>query len=146
MIFEKLIAIHNDRIEGYACASMETNDQDMIECFSDLIKTSRVCKMDLVTKIHILGGRADRQHILQGNFLCLLKYTAFAYREIGRQEILDSCNYGEVISRCNYEHVMRSSIRNLILEYSTLIRSHFGLLELDHIKLRLLRDGLAQTA
>lgn len=145
-LFNKLIVIHNDRIEGYASAFNETDDLDLKECFNELTRTSRICKMELVSRINILGGTSVPKHKRNGNFLCLLNYIQAANKETGRQDILDSLNYGESISRCNYEQVLRANQRNLILEYSSMIKLHISQLELDHSRLRSLRDGLALTA
>lgn len=145
-IFNKLIAVHNDRIEGYASASTETSEDAMLDCFNDLIKTSRVCKMELIDKINRLGGKVEPKHLRNGNFMCMLNYTYAANKQVDRRDILESCNYGESVSKYKYENLFKANQRNLILEYSTMIKFHLGQLEFDQSRLMQLRNGMAQTA
>ncbi|MEO7175372.1 MAG: DUF2383 domain-containing protein [Saprospiraceae bacterium] len=145
-ILNKLVAVHNDRIEGYASASIETEEHAMLDCFNDLIKTSRVCKMELTDKINRLGGKVEPKHVRKGNFMCMLNYKYAAHKQVNRRDIVESCNYGESVSKYKYENLFNANQRNLILEYSTMIKLHLGQLELDQSRLMQLRNGMAQTA
>ncbi|MFV5690363.1 DUF2383 domain-containing protein [Flavobacterium sp. ZT3R25] len=58
-VLNTLIEINNDRIEGYKTALEETEESDLKALFSQLMKTSQNCKMELVSEVQKLGGRTN---------------------------------------------------------------------------------------
>ena len=53
-VMNTLIVTNNDRIEGYETATKETEEADLKDLFQRFIKTSKLCKSELVVAVKSL--------------------------------------------------------------------------------------------
>ena len=67
-VLNSLIEINNDRIEGYETASKETEEDDLQELFSRMMKTSTKCKQELTQEVERLGGTPIEGTRITGKF------------------------------------------------------------------------------
>ena len=67
-VFNKLININNDRIQGYEIAAKETEEQILKTLFAQFVVTSQKCKQELVTVVTKLGGKPEDAVFKSGKY------------------------------------------------------------------------------
>jgi uncharacterized protein (TIGR02284 family) len=93
-VFNTLIEINIDRIDGYKTASKETEEEDLKSLFSKLGRTCQKCKAELSTEVERLGGTPYEGLDAMGKYFQLWIYVKSAIKNKDRKAILDSCEYG----------------------------------------------------
>lgn len=107
-IFNSLIEINNDRIEGYKSAESEAEETDLKMFFSDLMQTSVENRLKLVSEVIKLGGKPEEGTRITGKFFRIWMEVKAAFSSNDRKMILDSCEYGEDVILKTYREVANS--------------------------------------
>lgn len=142
-VLNMLIEINNDRIEGYETASNETEEDDLKELFSRLIKTSIKCKQELIQEVLKVGGTPMEGTRITGKFFRTWMDVKVALASDDRKAILNSCEYGEDAALNTYEEVLDNESEYLDENQINMIEYQFQLIEADHDEIKDLRDQLA---
>ncbi len=141
-VLNSLIEINNDRIEGYETASKETEEDDLKELFSRLIKTSTKCKQELTQTVLRLGGTPIEGTKIAGKFFRTWMDVKIALTSDDRKAILNSCEYGEDAALNTYEEALENESDYLDEDQLNMVEDQFQLIEADHDEIIDLRDQL----
>ena len=139
-VFNTLIEINNDRIEGYETASEETEESDLKVLFSKLIKTSQNCKMELVSEVQKLGGKPIEGTRTTGKFFRVWMDVKAALTGKDRKAILNSCEYGENVAVDTYAKALKEDGEDLGYEQREMLQSHHTAIKADHDTIKNLHD------
>ncbi|MFV5695362.1 ferritin-like domain-containing protein [Flavobacterium sp. LB3P122] len=139
-VLNTLIEINNDRIEGYETASDETEEQDLKSLFSQLMKTSQKCKMELVSEVQEMGGTPVEGTRTTGKFFRVWMDVKAALTGKDRKAILNSCEFGEDVAVSTYAKVLKNDIEDITSEQQDLLKVQYTLIKADHDKVKELRD------
>ena len=129
-----LIEINNDRILGYSIASIEADEKDLKEMFSEFSHTSRVCKSELANEVQRLGGRPSEQTKTNGKIFRVWNSIEDALISKDRKLIIDNCEYAEYINLDIYNNAILNDIADLTLEQQSMLNTQLLLLTADHNK------------
>ncbi|MGL5112974.1 MAG: ferritin-like domain-containing protein [Flavobacterium sp.] len=141
--FNTLIVINNDRIEGYKTAEAEARETDLKMLFSDLMETSVQNRVALVAKVKRLGGTPDEGTRVTGKFFRVWMDVKSALSGNDRKTILDSCEYGEDVILEVYNKILMEDHQDCSSADLELLQKQYALLQLDHDKVKALRDVMA---
>lgn len=141
-VFNSLIVINNDRIEGYKTANEETKETDLKMLFSNLMQTSVDCRKELVAEVTRLGGTIDEGTRITGKFFRVWMDVKAALTGNERKTILDSCEYGEDVILETYKKVLIQDHQDTNSKEQDIFNKHYALLKLDHDKVKQLRDEI----
>ena len=145
-VLNSLIVINNDRIEGYDTAAKETEEIDLQELFRRFMKTSEMCKAELVAAVVKLGGTPDEGTRTTGKFFRVwMDFKAFLTGK-DRVSILNSCEYGENVAGDTYKDAIANNLHSLTAQEQTMLNTQAGLLKADLKKVIALRDALQLVA
>lgn len=142
-IFNSLIVINNDRIEGYKSATSEAKETDLKMLFADLMQTSVENRKELVKAVNELGGTPDEGTRITGKFFRVWMDMKAAFSGSDRKVILDSCEYGEDTILNTYKKVSNESLEVTDSDVQMIVKKHYTLLKADHDKVKKLRDAIA---
>ena len=142
-VLNNLIEINGDRIEGYATASVETDDTSLKALFNKFKQTSEVCKAELVAEVQRLGGETVDGTRISGKFFRAWMDVKAALTGNNKKLILDSCEYGEDVIKHSYEKTLANYSQDLTLEQESLIKGQYNLLKAEHDEVKRLRDTVA---
>ena len=145
-VLNSLIVINNDRIEGYYTAAKETKEIELQELFRRFMRTSEMCKTELVAAVVKLGGTPDEGTRTTGKFFRVwIDFKAFLTGK-DRVAILDSCEYGEKAAGDAYKEAIANNLHALTSQEQTLLNAQAKFLKADLNKVVALRDALAVAA
>lgn len=144
-VLNTLITINNYRIEGYANASQETEEQNLKTMFAQFSFTSQICKQELKTEIAKLGGTLADSKMASGKFFRLWSGVQAALTGKDRKAIFNLCEYGEDMTNDTYEKTLKNDTENLSTEQQTMIKAQQILLVTDHSKVKTMRVALVQV-
>ena len=139
-VLNNLIEINRDRIEGYAAASVETDDTGLKALFNKFKQTSEVCKSELIAEVNRLGGETVEGTRITGKFFRVWMDFKAALTGNNKKLILESCEYGEDVIKHNYEDTLEKYSGDLTLEQESLIKGQYNLLKAEHDEVKKLRD------
>jgi uncharacterized protein (TIGR02284 family) len=139
-VLNNLIELNADRIEGYATASVETDDTSLKALFNKFKQTSEVCKSELISEVDRLGGETVEGTRISGKFFRAWMDVKAALTGNDKKLILESCEYGEDIIKHNYEKTLSDHSEDLTLEQESLIQGQYNLLKAEHDEVKTLRD------
>lgn len=143
-VLNTLIEINNDRIEGYETASKETEEHDLKNLFSSLIKTSTRCKAELTQEVERLGGTPIEGTKTSGKFFRAWMDVKAALTGKDRKAILNSCEYGEDVAVDTYDKALKNDYEHLGVEQRSMINDQRELITADHAQIKELRDQLVE--
>jgi uncharacterized protein (TIGR02284 family) len=141
-VLNTLIVINNDRIEGYETASEETVEADLKTLFAGFIRTSKQCKLELISEVHKLGGTPDEGTRTTGKFFRMWMDVKAALTGNDRKAILNSCDYGEAVAHDTYKDAISSDNEGLTATQRLMLRAQQVSLKTDHNTVIGLRDAL----
>lgn len=144
-VFNSLIVINNDRIEGYKTAEAEARETDLKMLFSDLMETSVQNRKELVAHVASLGGTIEEGTRVTGKFFRVWMDVKAAFTGNDRKAILDSCEYGEDVILETYKKVLEEDHENLSSIEQQLLNKQYALLKADHDKVKQIRDTIANA-
>lgn len=139
-VFNTLIEINNDRIEGYETASEETEESDLKALFSQLIKTSQNCKMELISEVRKLGGETIEGTRTTGKFFRVWMDVKAALTGKNRKAILSSCEYGEDVAVDTYAKALKDHSEDLSNEQREMLQTHHTAIKADHDTIKNLHE------
>ncbi|MFP5041054.1 PA2169 family four-helix-bundle protein [Parasediminibacterium sp. JCM 36343] len=142
-ILNDLVAINNDRIEGYKHALKELTDADadLKALFLSMIDESHNNKMALGTEIEVYGGTIESGTTVSGKIYRAWMDVRGVFSTDNRQAILGSCEEGEDAAQKAYseaieEAEMPSYIREMLAEQKDKLKA-------SHDEIKALRDASA---
>lgn len=144
-VFNSLITINNDRIEGYETATKETEEFDLKALFSQFISTSQKCNLELIREVDFLGGIPAEGTTISGKFFRIWMDVKAALSGKDRTTILDSCEYGEKNAINTYEKALENESEHLSPEQYYMISTQKALLKTDYDHVKTLRDSLGNA-
>jgi uncharacterized protein (TIGR02284 family) len=137
-----LVEINNDRIEGYATASLETDEQELKAIFNQLVNTSSVFNSELIFEIHKLEGTPVEGTSTIGKFFRVWMEVKTAITDRDREAILRSCAYGEEIAMETYNIALSRDLEDLPDDIKVLIQKQRDILKKDGDKINLMLKNL----
>ncbi len=144
-VLNMLVEINNDRIEGYETASKETDESDLKSLFSNLIATSKKCKIELMEEVRRLGGVPVEGTRTTGKFFRAWMDVKAALTGKDRKAILNSCEYGEDVAVNTYDKALDNKHDDdLGIEQRSIVQEQSEWIKADHDKVRSLRDSLVE--
>lgn len=144
-VFNTLIVINNDRIEGYKTAESEAKETDLKMLFSDLMETSVQNRKELVAEVKKLNGTPDEGTRTNGKFFRVYMDVKAAFSGNDRKVILDSCEYGEDVILETYKKALTEDFQDHESYEKDILNKHYHLLQADHDKVKNLRDRIADS-
>jgi uncharacterized protein (TIGR02284 family) len=144
-VLNSLIVINNDRVEGYETAVQETEETDLKDLFARLSETSKMCKMELITEVHKLGGTPDEGTRVTGKFFRVWMDVKAFLTGKDRVSILNSCEYGENAAQDAYAYAFTEPAEFTSTQQA-MITKQKALLAVDLHKVITLRDALQLAA
>jgi uncharacterized protein (TIGR02284 family) len=134
-VFNSLIVINNDRIEGYKTASEEAKETDLKMLFSDLCQTSIDNRKELVAEVKKLGGTPEEGTRITGKFFRAWMDLKAAITGDNRKAILDSCEYGEETILKVYKESLIQDVHELNSNEQNLLNKQYAFLKADFAKI-----------
>jgi uncharacterized protein (TIGR02284 family) len=144
-VFNSLIVINNDRIEGYKTAEAEAQETDLKMLFSDLMETSVQNRKELVAEVKKLGGIPDEGTRITGKFFRVWMDVKAAFTGNDRKTILDSCEYGEDAALEIYKKILILEHQETNSKEQYMLNKQYMLLKSDHDKVKQLRDVIVNS-
>ena len=145
-VMNTLIVTNNDRIEGYETATKETEEADLKDLFQRFIKTSKLCKSELVVAVKSLGVMPDEGTRITGKFFRVWMDVKAFLTGKDRISILNSCEYGENAAGNTYKETIDNNLHALTSQEQTMLNAQANLLKADLNKVITLRNLLAFAA
>ncbi len=137
-----LVEIINDRIEGYATASLETDEQELKTLFNQLAHTSSLFNSELIFEIHKLEGSPVEGTSAIGKFFRVWMEVKTAITDRDREAILRSCAYGEEIAMETYNIALSRDLEDLPDDIKVLIQKQRDILKKDGDKINQMLKNL----
>ncbi len=138
-VLNSLVIINNDRIEGYKTASKETKEIDLKTLFFDFIKTSELCRKELIAEVIKHGGIPNEGTRITGKFFRVWMDVRVALMCNNRKAILDSCKYGEDVALETYKNVLIQDVNAINSKEQNMLNMHYQILKSDYDKINELR-------
>ena len=140
-VLNDLIAINNDRIEGYEKAATETEDIDidLKAVFNKMADQSRKYKAELSTAVSRLGANPETGSTGLGKIYRTWMDIKSAFTGKDRQSVLNSCEYGEDAAQKAYREALASDAE-IDAETRQLITSQQASLKESHDLIKKYRD------
>lgn len=109
-VLNDLIAINNDRIEGYEKAANETKDidVDLQALFHKMADESREYKAQLTNEVTRLGANPETGTTGLGKIYRTWMDIKTAFTGKDRQSVLESCEFGEDAAQKAYREALAS--------------------------------------
>ncbi len=145
-VFNTLIEINNDRIEGYETASKETKETELQNLFYKLSQTSQKNKAELVQEVIKMGGTPIEGTRITGKFFRVWMDVKAALTGNDRKIILDSCEYGEDVAIDVYKDQLKNNFEALSSLQQIMLQAQLLLLKADHDTVKSLRDAAAAAS
>lgn len=144
-LFNSLIVINNDRIEGYKTAEFEAQETDLKMLFTNTMGTSLTCRKELSDEVRKLGGVPETGTLTSGKIFRFWMDLKAELTNNDRETILDSCEYGEETIQVTYQNAMRESLYDLNYSQNQMLNKHLDWLQTDFKKItHLLEKIVAQ--
>ncbi len=135
-----LVEINNDRVQGYERAISETDDNDLAHLFTTMAARSRSHRSVLGKEIIALGGEPTEGTKNTGKIFRAWMDIKSALTGKNKKEILSSCETGEDAALDTYKTVLENKENVLPENLVNLIRLQKREIEIDHDRIKTLRD------
>ena len=135
-IFNSLIIINNDRIDGYKSAYSETYKEELRDLFMEFQQTSLQCKAELENEVKRLGGTPEEGTMILGKFHRGWMDIKAAITGSDSNTILDSCEFGEQTIIKAYEDALEQDKEEFSYEQKAMLNYHITLLRIDYEKVK----------
>jgi uncharacterized protein (TIGR02284 family) len=139
-VLNRLIQIHNDRMEGYDRASKETDESDLKNLFAQHASTSKQFKDELTTQVINGGGDPKKDTTVPGKVYQAWMDVRAALSTNDRKTVLKSCEFGEDVAVKAYENVLKDDVNDITSEQQQIVRRQYSTVKAQHDKIRNLRD------
>ena len=142
-VFNSLITINNNRIEGYETASKETTDADLKSLFFHLAQSSLKCKRELIYEIRKMGGEPlEGDGTISNTFSQVWTDIKGAFTKHDRLSLLKSCAYDENVA---YYDSLNNNLAFLGAEQQTILNKQYLSVSAGLSKIQALRDSLVEV-
>ena len=140
-ILNDLVAINNDRIEGYEKALAETKekDGDLKALFTSMIDESRKLRLSLASEVQALGGEYEKGTTASGKLYRAWMDVKAVFTGHDRHTVLANCERGEDEAQKAYKDAL--SDNNVPAYIRTLLSSQKQELKSSHDQVKALRDA-----
>lgn len=140
-VLNDLIAINNDRVEGYEKAAKETDniDVDLQAVFHKMADESRKYKSELTAEVRRLGAEPETGTTGLGKIYRTWMDIKTAITGKDRQSVLNSCEYGEDAAQKAYREALASDAE-IDADTRQLITSQQASLKESHDLIKKYRD------
>lgn len=144
-VFNTLIKINNNRIEGYETASKETTDGDLKSLFFHLGQATLKCKRELIYEIRKMGGEPlEGDGTISNTFSKVWNDVKGAFTKNDRLSILNSCEYDENIAVDAYYKALNDNLQFLGAEQQALLNKQYLSISAGLGKIKSLRESLVE--
>jgi uncharacterized protein (TIGR02284 family) len=131
-ILNDLVAINNDRIEGYerAMKELDESDADLKQLFLAMVDESRQLKMELGNEIQVGGSSIESGTTASGKIYRAWMDVRAAFSGQNRKTVLANCEYGEDAAQRAYTNAIKEEglpkyiVEMLLNQKETLKQSH----------------------
>lgn len=145
-VFNSLITINNNRIEGYETASKETTDADLKSLFFHLAQSSLKSKRELIYEIRKMGGEPlEGEGTISNTFSKIWADLKGAFTKNDRLSLLKSCEYDENVAVDAYYETLNSNLEFLGAEQQALLNKQYLSISAGLSKIQALRDSLVEV-
>lgn len=141
-----LIAVNNDRIEGYEKASSRTEDADLKDIFFQFIQTSKKCNVELISEVLQLGGKPEKGCKIIDSFIKIWTRIRTELIRKNRRTVLTLCKYIENKSTDTYDYILRNNLTDFNDDQQKLVWAQRILLKKDYYAISALRNKLLINA
>ena len=142
-ILNDLVAILNDRIEGYTKAKneLEGKEEDLNLLFMDFIDESRNLRNELGEEVVVLKGEIESDTTTRGKVYRIWMDLKDAFAGGDRHSVLAACEYGEDAAQQAYTAAL--SEEGLPANLRLIIEKQKQTLRRSHDQVKGLRDAVA---
>ena len=145
-VFNSLITINNNRIEGYETASKETTDADLKSLFFHLAQSSLKCNRELIYEIRKMGGEPlEGDGTISNTFSQVWTDIKGAFTKHDRLSLLKSCAYDENVAVDAYYDSLNNNLAFLGAEQQTILNKQYLSVSAGLSKIQALRDSLVEV-
>lgn len=145
-VFNTLIKINNNRIEGYETASKETTDADLKSLFFHLGQATLKCKRELIYEIRKMGGEPlEGDGTISNTFSKVWNDVKGAFTKNDRVSILNSCEYDENVAVDAYYEALNNNLEFLGAEQQALLNKQYLSISSGLSKIKDLRESLVEV-
>lgn len=145
-VFNTLIKINNNRIEGYETASKDTTDTDLKSLFFHLAQASLKCKRELIYEIRKMGGEPiEGDGSIINTFSQVWKDVKGAFTKNDHISLLNSCEHDEKVAVDAYQEVLNGDLAFMGAEQQTLLNKQYLSISTGLSKIKTLRDSLVEV-
>lgn len=145
-VFNALIKVNNDRMEGYETASKETTDADLKSLFFHLAQASLKCKRELVYEIRKMGGEPIEGAGAFSNTLSQAwNDIKGVFTKNDRVSLLNSCEFDENVAVNVYYEALNKNLEFMGAEQQTLLNKQYLSISAWLNKIQALRDSLLEV-
>jgi len=140
-ILNDLIAINNDRINGYEHALKELSDEDadLRPLFLSMIDESREIKIDLGREVEVYKGDIDTGTTTKGKIYRAWMDIKAVFTGHNRHAVLENCEYGEDAAQRAYQDALDAKeLPGFILD---MIYDQQQMLKASHNEIKAFRDN-----
>jgi uncharacterized protein (TIGR02284 family) len=139
-ILNDLVAILNDRIEGYTKAKteLEGKEEDLNQLFLGFIDESRTLRNELGVEVTALKGETESDTTTRGKVYRIWMDLKDAFADGDRHSVLAACEYGEDAAQQAYKAALAEE--DLPANLRSLIETQKQILRASHDKVKALRD------
>ncbi|MEJ1242533.1 PA2169 family four-helix-bundle protein [Chryseolinea sp. T2] len=140
-ILNDLVAINNDRIEGYERALDETEekDSDIRRLFIAMIDESRKLRLNLANEVQTLGGKSETGTTASGKLYRAWMDVKAVFTGHDRHTVLANCERGEDAAQKAYKDALEDN--NLPAYIRTMLTEQKQQLRASHDRVKALRDA-----
>lgn len=140
-VLNDLVAILNDRIEGYTKAKTELDgkEADLNELFLGYIDQSRTLRNELGTEVQVLKGETEADTTTRGKVYRVWMDIKNAFAGGDRHSVLSACEYGEDAAQQAYKAALAEE--DLPANLRATIERQQQVLKTGHDRIKALRDA-----
>ena len=140
-VLNDLVAINNDRINGYekAIEEAEASDSDLKSLFTSMIDESRKIRLSLANEVQSLGGEYDRGTTASGKLYRAWMDVKAVFSGHDRHTVLANCERGEDAAQNAYKDALNEN--NVPAYIRTMLEERKQELRASHDKIKALRDA-----
>jgi uncharacterized protein (TIGR02284 family) len=139
-MLNKLIEVHNDRIEEYELAKSETKNRALKNVFQSMVNESQTLRDQLTAEVIAQGGSPAKTRSVSGSLHRIWMDIRVAMTGKDLKTILNTCRYGEDATLGLYDEALKvnfpvpvSVLDFLISHKHKLQQAHLRITELSQV-------------
>lgn len=141
----KLVEIHNGRIDNYETSSKLADEPDLKSLFAQLARIRTKCRQELALEIGRLGGIPREVMTISDRFFRAWMDLNDELTGKDRKILLDSCEIGEEEAVGTYKAVLDNDSGYLSFEQKNMIHLQYALIKTSYDKVKLLRFAVIEN-